>query len=61
VDGSFYFFKHEHDENMPIVLDGRIKLAPAISHEFPLGEINAAMELRAKQPEKSLKVVIRCG
>ena len=61
TDGSFYFFKHEYEENVRLVREGKIRLAPVVSHQFPLAEINEAMALRAKHPEKSLKVVIRCG
>jgi len=61
VDGSFYFFKSEYEENLQLVMDGKIKLEPLLTHEFPLDEINEAMELRSKQPERSLKVTIRCS
>jgi len=60
VDGSFYFFKKEFEENVCFVLGGRIRLEPVLTHEFPLSEINEAMELRAKHPAESLKVVIGC-
>lgn len=60
-DGSFYFFKNEHEESIRLIREGKIRLEPVLSHEFPLREINAAMELRAKHPEASLKVVIRCS
>ncbi|MCL5270826.1 MAG: alcohol dehydrogenase catalytic domain-containing protein [bacterium] len=60
VDGTFYFFKREYDENVRLVLDGKIRLAPVLTHEYPLERINEALELRAKHPDQALKVVIRC-
>jgi len=60
IDGTFYFFKNEYDENVQLVLDGKIRLEPILTHEFPLDRINEAMELRAKHPDQGLKVTIRC-
>ena len=60
IDGSFYYNKEEHEENVQLVVDGKIKLEPVLSHEFPLDQINEAMELRSRHPEKSLKVTIKC-
>jgi L-iditol 2-dehydrogenase len=61
VDGAFYFFKDEYDENVRLVLGGKIRLEPVLTHQFPLERINEAMELRAKHPDKALKVTIRCA
>lgn len=60
IDGSFYFNKDEHEDNLQLIMDGKIRLEPVLSHEFPLDQINEAMELRAKHPEQSLKVAIKC-
>lgn len=61
IDGSFYFFKDEYEENLQLVMDKKIKLEPLLTHEFPLDQINEAMELRSKHPEESLKITIRCS
>ena len=61
VDASFYFFKPEYDDNVRLVLDGKFRLDPIVTHEFPLDRINEAMKLRAECPEESLKVTIRCA
>lgn len=60
VDGSWYFFKKEYEENVRLVLEGKIRLDPVISHIYPLSGINDAMEMRSKHPDKSLKVLINC-
>ena len=60
VDGSFYFWKQEYEENACLVTSGKIQVAPIISHEFPLAEINAAMDMRANRPGESIKVAVRC-
>lgn len=60
VDGSFYFQKNEYEENVALVQSGAIRLEPILTHEFPLDRINEAMELRVTQPEKALKIAIRC-
>jgi L-iditol 2-dehydrogenase len=58
IDGSFYFYKKEYEENVRLVTEGRIRLEPVMTHEFSLDDINEAMELRAKHPEKAIKVTI---
>ena len=60
IDGSFYFWKQEYQENARLVTSGKIQVAPIISHEFPLAEINAAMDMRANRPGESIKVAVRC-
>ena len=60
VDGSFYFWKKEYEENAKLVTSGKIQVTPIVSHEFPLAEINAAMDMRANHPGVSLKVAVRC-
>jgi threonine dehydrogenase-like Zn-dependent dehydrogenase len=60
VDGSFYFNRNEYADNVKLVLDGRIALQPILTHVFPLEEIDAAMDLRAKHPDQSVKVTVRC-
>jgi propanol-preferring alcohol dehydrogenase len=60
IDGCFYFNKDEHEDNLQLIMDGKLRLEPVLSHEFPLNQINEAMELRAKHPEQSLKVAIKC-
>jgi len=60
VDGSWYFDYAEYPANVELVEAGSFDLAGAITHEFPLAEINEAFEVRAKHPEESLKVVVRC-
>lgn len=56
VDGSFYFFPCEYEENVRLVQSGKIRLEPILTHEFPAEKINEAMQLRAEHPELSLKV-----
>lgn len=60
VDGSWYFDYAEYPANVELVKAGRFDLAGAITHEFPLAEINRAFEVRSKHLEESLKVVVRC-
>ena len=60
VDGTWYFDHAEYPANVALVKAGKFDLAGAITHEFPLADINRAFEVRAKHPEDSLKVVIRC-
>jgi threonine dehydrogenase-like Zn-dependent dehydrogenase len=61
IDGTFYFWRNEFQENAGLVTSGRVRVAPVISHEFPLAEINEAMALRAKRPGECLKVAVRCN
>ncbi|HOV69212.1 MAG TPA: zinc-binding dehydrogenase, partial [Clostridia bacterium] len=61
IAGSYYFPISEYYENLRLVREGKIKLAPVISHEFPLDKINDAMELRSHHPDKALKIIIRCS
>ncbi|MFC1582334.1 zinc-binding dehydrogenase [Planctomycetota bacterium] len=60
VDGTWYFDHSEYPANIDMVKAGKFDLAGGITHEFPLADINTAFEVRAKHPEESLKVVIRC-
>lgn len=59
IDGSYYFFRSEYEENVALVHDGKIKLEPVLTHEFSLEQINEAMELRSRHPDKALKIIIR--
>ena len=59
VDGSFYFWRNEYKENAELVTSGLIDVKSIISHEYPLEQINEAMEMRAKHPEESLKIAVR--
>jgi threonine dehydrogenase-like Zn-dependent dehydrogenase len=61
IDGTFYFWRNEFEENAELVTSGKVRVDPIISHEFPLAEINEAMELRARHPDECLKVAIRCA
>ncbi|MHB1485413.1 MAG: zinc-dependent alcohol dehydrogenase [Saccharofermentanales bacterium] len=61
VNTSFYFLRNEYEENVKMVLDGKIVLEPLLSHTYDLGDINAAMEMRSKHPEKSFKINIECN
>ncbi len=60
VDGTFYYWRNEYEENAKLVTSGKIKVAPIVSHEFPLEQINEAMEMRIKHREKCLKIAVRC-
>lgn len=60
IDGTCYFFKKEYEENVKLVMDGKIKLEPILTHEFPLDEINEAMIVRSKHQDTALKVTIKC-
>ena len=60
IDGSFYFWKGEYEENAKLVTSGKVKVEPIVTHEFSLEKINDAMEMRAKHPDTCLKVAVRC-
>jgi len=59
VDSSLYFCRSEYSENVRLVQEGKIKLAPVLTHVVPAEQINDAMELRAKRRGESLKVVTK--
>ncbi|MFC2060759.1 zinc-binding dehydrogenase [Chloroflexota bacterium] len=51
---------HEIKEAMRLLADGKVKVKPLISHEFPLDRIMVAFETQAK-PDESVKVLIKPG
>jgi len=58
IIGTFYFPRTDYEENIRIVRSGLINLKRLVSHVYPFEEINEAFEMRFKNPDKCLKVVI---
>ena len=59
---SFGWGKHsitkEIKESMQLLADGKVKVKPLISHEFPVDKIMEAFEVQTK-PDQSVKVMIK--
>ena len=55
-----YAYINEFEEAVSLVASGKVRLAPLISHVFPLEQVNEAFEMQLNAAE-SVKVVLDCG